>query len=215
MRNVLSLLFFLGLSVSNANAVTVFYDNLTLFDSVSTTTVTDFDSEVTDGQFKPASSFTIDGNTYSNLSGEDMAICGADAGCDGGPYDSAIMIANSLDGTVRIDLVGSISAIGGLFGDIDGPVGTGTLRVFNSDGLFDTQDVSYGSMGYGLDKTFFGWTTTDTFFTALEFSIEDSGNYSAVDNIQFGSVVPIPAAVWLFGTALIGFVGYSRRRKVA
>ena len=28
-------------------------------------------------------------------------------------------------------------------------------------------------------------------------------------------VVPVPAAVWLFGTALIGFVGMSRRRKVA
>ena len=29
------------------------------------------------------------------------------------------------------------------------------------------------------------------------------------------SPVPVPAAVWLFGTALIGFVGMSRRRKVA
>ena len=29
------------------------------------------------------------------------------------------------------------------------------------------------------------------------------------------SAVPVPAAVWLFGTALIGFVGMSRRRKVA
>ena len=27
--------------------------------------------------------------------------------------------------------------------------------------------------------------------------------------------VPVPAAFWLFGTALIGFVGMSRRRKVA
>lgn len=27
-------------------------------------------------------------------------------------------------------------------------------------------------------------------------------------------VVPVPAAFWLFGTALIGFVGFSRRRKV-
>jgi hypothetical protein len=29
------------------------------------------------------------------------------------------------------------------------------------------------------------------------------------------SAVPVPAAIWLFGTALIGFVGMSRRRKVA
>ena len=38
-----------------------------------------------------------------------------------------------------------------------------------------------------------------------------------IDNITYQTVavVPIPAAVWLFGTALIGFVGISRRRKVA
>ena len=28
------------------------------------------------------------------------------------------------------------------------------------------------------------------------------------------SPVPVPAAVWLFGTALIGFIGFSRRTKV-
>jgi hypothetical protein len=28
------------------------------------------------------------------------------------------------------------------------------------------------------------------------------------------SAVPVPAAVWLFGTALIGFVGMSRRTTV-
>jgi hypothetical protein len=27
--------------------------------------------------------------------------------------------------------------------------------------------------------------------------------------------VPLPAAVWLFGTALVGFIGYGKRRKVA
>ena len=29
------------------------------------------------------------------------------------------------------------------------------------------------------------------------------------------NVVPVPAAIWLFGTALIGFIGFSRRRKIA
>ena len=33
---------------------------------------------------------------------------------------------------------------------------------------------------------------------------------------EFGTVsaVPVPAAAWLFGTALIGFIGFSRRTKV-
>ena len=29
------------------------------------------------------------------------------------------------------------------------------------------------------------------------------------------SPVPVPAAVWLFGTALIGLVGFGKRRKAA
>ena len=29
------------------------------------------------------------------------------------------------------------------------------------------------------------------------------------------SAIPVPAAVWLFGTALVGLVGFSRRRKIA
>ncbi len=41
----------------------------------------------------------------------------------------------------------------------------------------------------------------------LEINLFGSG---AVDNLQY-SVVPVPASVWLFGTALIGFIGYSRR----
>jgi hypothetical protein len=35
---------------------------------------------------------------------------------------------------------------------------------------------------------------------------------AAVDPIP---AVPVPAAFWLFGTALIGFIGISRRRKIA
>jgi hypothetical protein len=31
----------------------------------------------------------------------------------------------------------------------------------------------------------------------------------------YASAVPIPAAAWLFGTALIGLVGFGRRRKAA
>ena len=53
-----------------------------------------------------------------------------------------------------------------------------------------------------------------------------SGNwYVNVHTANFGggeirgqvlaNVVPVPAAIWLFGTALIGLVGFGRRRKAA
>ena len=220
MRYILILLFYFGLTVSSAHAATVFYDDLTFFNLASTTSLTDFEGIVADNGTLGASSFVINGNEYSNLSGEDMLICGKGASCAGDPFDSALMIANFGAGTIRIDLAGSITAVGGLFGDLDGPAGTGTLRVYDSGGLFDTQAVNYGDMGFDLPKTFFGWTTTDTVFTALEFAINPAfqGTWSAVDDVRFGqslSQVPIPASIWLFGTALIGFVGMARRRKIA
>jgi hypothetical protein len=45
-----------------------------------------------------------------------------------------------------------------------------------------------------------------------------SGNQADSLTLNVGadlSPVPVPAAFWLFGTALIGFIGVSRRRKVA
>jgi hypothetical protein len=55
---------------------------------------------------------------------------------------------------------------------------------------------------------------------ALAFNLTGSSaglviNYDTQPNPAPMLAVPVPAAVWLFGTALIGFVGMSRRRKVA
>jgi len=46
------------------------------------------------------------------------------------------------------------------------------------------------------------------------------GGYGAMDNLlieasETPAVVPVPAAVWLFGSALLGLAGYSRRKKTA
>ena len=52
--------------------------------------------------------------------------------------------------------------------------------------------------------------------TILGFDIADPDNLLSItiDGLAVPSPVPIPAAAWLFGTALIGFVSLSRRRKV-
>ena len=44
--------------------------------------------------------------------------------------------------------------------------------------------------------------------------LRDTDDYSHWTEYGTPSAVPVPAAAWLFGTALIGFVGMSRRRKV-
>ena len=56
-------------------------------------------------------------------------------------------------------------------------------------------------------------------FDGIAKSIDFGGtaNFTGYDNITFGSVtpdispVPLPAAAWLFGSALLGFAGFKRR----
>jgi hypothetical protein len=46
----------------------------------------------------------------------------------------------------------------------------------------------------------------------------DNGNLDngKIDNVTVNAtVVPVPPAVWLFGTGLLGLVGVARRRKIA
>jgi hypothetical protein len=43
----------------------------------------------------------------------------------------------------------------------------------------------------------------------------ESNFYADVLFVRQVSVIPVPAAVWLFGTALIGLFGFSKRRKAA
>ena len=56
------------------------------------------------------------------------------------------------------------------------------------------------------------WNGTDTL--ELENFWPSNGAISNVAIWGNVSPVPVPAAVWLFGTALIGFIGMSRRTKV-
>jgi hypothetical protein len=65
---------------------------------------------------------------------------------------------------------------------------------------------------YFVPGTGGGNTRARLFFTGitgverLEVNLRGSG---ALDYLIY-NVVPVPAAVWLFGTALLGFIGLSR-----
>jgi len=83
----------------------------------------------------------------------------------------------------------------------------------NAIRLFDSANIEI------LPYTFY---TPDTggnnMWDQLVFNVEgvkrielNMGGSGAIDNISF-SVVPVPAAVWLFGSGLVGLIGLTRRK---
>jgi hypothetical protein len=106
----------------------------------------------------------------------------------------------------------------------------GNLQI-QGGGLVATTDVAASAPAGGwqnystsFDATSWGVSTADWLTILSDVALFgfptdafDGADTIGVDNVALSTInpVPVPAAVWLFGTALIGFVGMSRRRKVA
>ena len=135
-----------------------------------------------------------------------------------------------------IDVGGNSSQIDS--GEIEAIFGVNLQSRSNSDFLDDARvDVSFiDGFGGALDSFFFvdtintasfDWNffsdtrllSTGTRSIEILLTSNRSGGSSSdgfIDDVSFQlNSVPIPAAVWLFGTALIGLVGFSKRRKTA
>ncbi len=92
-----------------------------------------------------------------------------------------------------------------LAGDTDSPLGNGAdialaipVSIFQGLGLTGADDLT------------FTWTQSNDNNGFDEWVLAGTGAFDPGDPI---GPVPIPAAVWLFGSALMGLVGIRRRRK--
>jgi hypothetical protein len=159
------------------------------FDTPSTTI--DFDDllhlEVVTNQY----------NEYFDVSGEYNS---APTDVFGHDWDGGKYIGNESvgwDGSVIFDFNKEITQFG--LDIIDGY--TETLSVY---------DV-YGNLIESVNFTdYIGFVGIDTDSTIIGRAVV-TGQFYALDNVQFNAV-PIPAAVWLFGSGLLGLVGLSKRR---
>ena len=61
-------------------------------------------------------------------------------------------------------------------------------------------------LGYDINGNYIGGTPFD--------GIRGLINIGSGNSLVVTSVVPVPAAVWLFGSGLFGLIGIARRRKV-
>ncbi len=91
-----------------------------------------------------------------------------------------------------------------------GGTATGTYtNTFTSNGAFN-----YLAIHFGQGELLFHWANNLASGTTFEIGglPRDLSNYRAyTDDV---SSVPLPAAAWLFGSALLGFVSLSNRRKI-
>ena len=154
-------------------------------------------------------------NTGASILGQDILI-GAmvvqgTTSLDGTYVVNALL--NFDTGANTISIVGDISSLG-LSGDtfLDGSFTTynynvypGPTEVFDSIGPDTKSDALLRALGIPLDSDF-------GFFG---FSIESANGTVTSTDIINTSVVPVPAAAWLFGSGLLALLGISRRKKAA
>lgn len=117
-----------------------------------------------------------------------------------------------------------ISILNAIYEDLGTGVSYGSFTSsFANNGSPQTVETSLNQMLFdaittlgqagGGDFGIGGAITSNTSFTATERTFRGTSNLAALSSLQITTtVVPVPAAVWLFGTGLLGMVGFSKRR---
>ena len=102
--------------------------------------------------------------------------------------------------TSRIDFANNTSFFSADWWTI--PANTIYVEAFNSSDVtqgFVASNGTDGTVNINGDIAYITW--------------HNNGGFVQLANIRYDGVVPIPAAVWLFGSGLLGLIGIARRKK--
>ena len=154
----------------------------------------------------------------------------------GSDRDSAVPSSNGYMTTAQIDADAAVTAVGynvfntlqtnieqyaqaldGIGGDYaanesyfiaggDYAGSTGTWGSFAGN-------IAFATATYGESMEFWNMTTSGNNRRKVGEYEKLAGKWTLADNKLVYTAVPVPAAVWLFGSSLIGLVGVARRRK--
>ena len=208
---ILTALLIVQTGVSQA-AITTFTDRTTWSGNGTVLYTEDFESYVRDTYFATTpvdvGPFTL--STIGTAAAETNLI-------DVSPFFDPPIPASFGNAAVDIFVEGPLMAdlafdnpVSGFFADFWAAGNTTELTLTLSLLGGGSADVNVPGPGNALES--FGFFSDTDLITAIRFNNSVNDGFK-MDNIA-ASVVPVPAAVWLFGTALLGFVGYSRRRKI-
>jgi len=173
--------------------------------------------------------WTVFGGGTASTNNPSSGTYSGNGNCQGGPCDVLFKNANRGIGeaeafgsiTITFDYRGTQSAGGVIFAEL--------FSELDGGGVSKTE-LLFGGPLFGAGET---WQTASITTTlgddvAGGVTLQLKSSCGAVlgcvsdayfDNVQMliepPSAVPVPAAVWLFGSGLLGLVGVARRKKVA
>lgn len=137
----------------------------------------------------------------------------------------ALLLGFDVTDVTQIDSGYSVTGIDELSGTWSITDSSITHLAFKANGYYILGEVTGSSGDWSTDITM--WVPDVTTLTcpagicnpdARNYTLADfltgDENVAKLSNVRAFSAVPIPAAVWLFGSAL-GFLGWTRRRKLA
>jgi len=201
--------------VNTAESATITYTNETDFLSAAGATILeDFESfGIIPLQETPISTTYFDVATTPILGGT-SSFLRIDAGTVGEIHTidgTRTLVAGSMSldpFMLTFDLVAPTTFVGFWVTDF-GDGGAGNLSFTNNAG--DSFVIASSPLANG-NELFFGMVNDTSSFTSFSLVKTSTDDGFGVDRI-FLSQVPIPAALWLFGSGLLGLIGIAKRKN--
>lgn len=207
------------LATSTSHAVTTFYNDEALF--VASAGEVNFDSfeELESSVGTPAAVLARSGYSLSPTLVEaayGLYVYPATSSFGAFATDGDTYVVHQTDDgeSLRFEFDAPVNSFGLSITDWDNPAMTaGAELVFGND-AGDTALIAATPQPSG-QAMFFGIVNSDTAFTWVEIVNTASAEAYGIDGVYFTRQVPVPAAVWLLGSALLGGLVPLRARRQA